>query len=71
MFIGSKFPKSDFAMNRWIDRLKNELLELEKDGMEFTDERGRKWKIFLTITSLSMDLDVINKKYKKKLRLIY
>jgi hypothetical protein len=71
MFIGSKFPKSDFAMNMWIDRLRNELLELEKDGMEFTDERGRKWKIFLTITSLSMDLDVINKKYKKKLRLIY
>jgi len=58
IFIGSKFPASDFAMGIWIEKLKSELADLEKEGMEFEDESGRQWKVFLIITSLSMDLDV-------------
>lgn len=58
IYIGSNFPKSEFTMNAWIENMRKELLELENEGVDFIDGDGHKWKIFLCIVAISMDLDV-------------
>ena len=45
-------------MNTWIDKMRDELIVLQNEGTDFTDAQGNQWKIFLSITGISMDLDV-------------